>query len=205
VHFIFKIHPAEKLHDKGPRFRSSLKYLQDAGLKELDNCQVISARSDTSVDELVQKSDLVICYTSTVGITASIRGVPAIQCSFSANRSPELVLCPASLEELEEAVQLSLLSDKSRSKELEQRAQSSLLYSMVHYIHSQIDTGLFVTDDISKGGFIRRHLDENDIINNPFLIFIAETISQHKQFSSRERIPPASGPVKLAKGRIVME
>ena len=205
VHFVFKIHPAEKLHDKQPTFRSSLNFLQDAGLDELPNCQVIPARSKVSVDKLILESGLVVCYTSSVGITASIRGIATVQCSFSANRSPELVLCPNTFEELEEAVRSSLFGSASNKKALEQRADSALLYSMVHHIHSEIDTGLFVINELTRKGVIRRHLDENDIMNNPFLGFIAETIDQQKPFSCRDRIPPASGSANLVNGRLLVE
>lgn len=204
LNFVFKIHPAEKLHEKNPGFNSSLVYLKDAGLGEQKNCQVIPANTNTPVSTIIGQSDLVICYTSTVALTACILGVTTVQCSFSSNRSQELVECPDTFEEVIEILVATFLKKNPNLYKLRTRSRNALLYSMFHYLHSQIDTGLFVTDDITRKGYIRSQINESDILNNPYLNFVAETISKNKSFSSKDGLPPDSGPASLVNGRLLV-
>jgi hypothetical protein len=203
VRFVFKVHPAEKLHDKLPGFRSSISYLYEAGFEEASNCELIQARSEIPVNEIIRESRLIICYTSSVGIAASILGLTTIQCSFSATRSPRILACPGSFDDLLDIIKMELAGSYVTQEQSKIRASNALAYALMHYVHSQIDTGLFVTDDITRRGYIRKDVNEFHILSNTYLQYIATTISEGNDFASKKGIPPSSGPVEIINGRLV--
>jgi hypothetical protein len=183
-HFKFKVHPIEKIFDTRPEFKSSLQYLEEFGVTGLENCSIEGARTANTLDSLLEKTSLVICYTSTVAITSAISGIPTMTCSFSAQRHPSLLSCPTRLEEISEWIETNGQPIWEDKKLISNRPRNALAYSMLHFIHAQIETGLFHASDVTLGAGLHKEVGFEDLLSNEYLNFIGKTISQKKKFVS---------------------
>jgi hypothetical protein len=201
--FVFKAHPAESIHDHKVEFKSSLDYLEELGVSKLSNCKILDARTRISVEEILKQTDTVICYSSSVGITAGILGIRVIQCGVSYTLNSSLFECPKEFEELLASLQIKKDLDSDLLVSKNERVLNILAFSLLHYLNFQIDTGLFETSDLTNKGSLKPGVTIDSILKNKYLEFIADKISAVESFASESGLPPASGELDVIDASLV--
>jgi hypothetical protein len=162
--FIFKIHPGERLFKR--KVLSSLEILQKYNVDNANNVLVIDSGVQILARDIIEPSDMIIAYSSSMALEAAMLGKVVVTCSDIHYQALQFTQAVISKQELFSRVE-DLISGDSR--EQSKIAELSTLYAIYHFGVAQIDLGIFKNSNPDLEGRILPTIDTLAILNNQAL------------------------------------
>lgn len=188
---IIKAHPGE-VNKRIPEARERICsiVLKKYNWKLPSNIILIDADAPVSVYDLLQKVDLGIVYTTTVGLEMACRGIPIITVAKAPYRDKGFSYDPKNIEEYKE--QLRVLMKKIFSKEeIEYMKGMAKKFFFLYYFIYMIPNPLY-TFSYEEGAKLKFKEEEELLPNkNRTWDYICESILEKKPILSENRFPPS--------------
>ena len=162
IHFIFRSHPDEIRSDKRIYEKTSDYILQNT--KKDKNISIIDAADDTSSYKLINSSDLVLTYNSTIGLESAIMNKKTMSAGYSHFSRLDYFKLYQDKEEYFNCIKKKLLDKEFDGSDFRNQIQS-YFYQMI--FESAIDfSEILIPDNSKKYGFKliqRDKINENKI------------------------------------------
>ena len=136
--FVFKIHPAERIFKR--KIISSLEIIQKYIEDTADNVLVIDSGVQLLARDLMNYTDMVVAYSSSMALEAATLGKTVVTCSDGHYQAIQSLSAVKSKRELLSKIQNVIYSDTKENLEL---ARMSTLYAIYHFGVAQIDLDIF--------------------------------------------------------------
>ena len=162
IHFIFRSHPDEIRSDKRIYEKTSDYILQNT--EKDKNISIIDAADDTSSYKLINSSDLVLTYNSTIGLESAIMNKKTMSAGYSHFSRLDYFKLYQDKEEYFNCIKKKLLDKEFDGSDFRNQIQS-YFYQMI--FESAIDfSEILIPDNSKKYGFKliqRDKINENKI------------------------------------------
>lgn len=156
--FVIRAHPDEGRKGKESQ-ESVAQWVQNNRVDKLENVLFVDSGEPFSSYELIQKSKFVMIYNSTIGLEASILGVPVLCAGKARFTQIKTVFLPNNGEDYERMAEKFLSTKKiSFPSEFKSNARKFLYYQLYK---TSLPYGKFLTPDRQWRGYV--HLKKIDL------------------------------------------
>lgn len=150
--FVIRAHPDEQRRGKESQ-ETVAAWVRESRVDALDNVVFLHPGEPASSYELIRGSKFVLFYNSSVGLEASILGVPALSAGRARFTQMKTCFLPGSLGEYEHLLREFLeAADVSVPPDQVRRARAFLY---VELFHASLDLGEFLVPDSDRPGMVR--------------------------------------------------
>jgi hypothetical protein len=162
--FVFKIHPAERIFKT--KVISSREIIQKYIGDPAGNVQVIDSDVHLLAKDIINNTDMVIAYSSSMALEAATLGKTVLTCSHGHYQTIQSLAAVKSKQELFSRIQKAINSDVRENLEI---ARISTLYAVYHFGVAQIDLGIFKNPNPDLEARLLPMIECSVILNNAAL------------------------------------
>ena len=186
TYFVIRAHPDEDRAGKESR-ESVEQWVINKGLKDLSNVLFVNASEPFSSYELIQKSKFILVYNSTIGLEASIMGLPVLCAGKARFTQLPTVFFPATPNEYRQILESLLARDEVNQEKNHQKNARRFLYYQLFRTSLPFDQ--FIEEDGIWRGYVRlKRFDISDLlpVNSDTMKILREGIMNGKSFLLEE-------------------
>lgn len=149
--FVIRAHPDEKRPGKESR-ETVAEWVRASGCDKLPNVLFVDADEPFSSYDLIRRSKFVLLYNSTIGLEASIMGMPVVCAGKARFTQVPSVFFPESAQAYLQMVKEFLVDEKLRAPEEHQRHARRFLYYQL--FRSSLPFDAFLEEDYFWKGYV---------------------------------------------------
>jgi hypothetical protein len=150
--FVIRAHPDETRSGK-ESLESVAMWIERHGVEQLPNVLFVDSRQFFSSYELIQRSKFVMVYNSTIGLEASLLGMPVLCGGKARFTQLSTVFFPTSAEEYRQQAEQFLCAEKVAAPEEHRRNARRFLYYQLFRTSLPFDE--FIEEDGIWKGYVR--------------------------------------------------
>lgn len=149
--FVIRAHPDEKRPGKESR-ETVAGWVSASGCRNLPNVQFVDSSEPFSSYDLIRRSKFILFYNSTIGLEASIMGMPVLCAGKARFTQVPSVFFPSSAEEYLKMAEDFLTSESVKAPAEHQRNARRFLYYQI--FKSSLPFNAFLQDDPFWKGYV---------------------------------------------------
>lgn len=162
TYFVIRAHPDEGRAGKESR-ESVEQWVINNGLRDLANVLFVNASEPFSSYELIQKSKFILVYNSTIGLEASIMGLPVLCAGKARFTQLPTVFFPATRNEYLQTLNSFLTRDEIAQEKDHQKNARRFLYYQLYRTSLPFDQ--FIEEDGIWRGYVKlKKLNSSDLL-----------------------------------------
>jgi hypothetical protein len=186
--FVIRAHPDEDRPGKESQ-QSCAQWFERSGLRLAPNVVFLGPSDYVSSYDLIRRSGLVLVYNSSVGLEASIAGVPVLCAGRARYTQVPTVFFPASRAEYGMALEAMLDAPRLQAPEIFAATARRFLHHEL--FHASLDLSEFLEDEAGFPGMVLfKPFEPRRLLDSPALTVIRDGILQESPFETRR--PAAS-------------
>jgi len=181
--FVIRAHPDETRTRKESR-ETVQGWVEEKGVNKLENVVFVAPKESLSSYELIQRSKFVMVYNSTIGLEASLMGVPVLCAGKARFTQYPTVFFPQTVDEVRRKMEEFFTAEKiDVPPEFKRNARRFLYYQL---FRTSLPFGDFLEPSVRTTQTRLKSFELEDLVNSEAMKMIMEGVLEGGDFLLKE-------------------